>query len=93
MANSGKNRNTSQFFFFTGPNPQYLDKKHVVFGRVLDGFHIIDKLNEYGSIDGTPSQHIVISNCGQFKKSAARYYFDILEKRKLNEFVNSSREL
>ncbi|EGB07157.1 hypothetical protein AURANDRAFT_16055, partial [Aureococcus anophagefferens] len=41
MGNSGKNANSSQFFFTFAPCPQ-LDGKHVVFGRVIAGFDVLD---------------------------------------------------
>ncbi len=44
MANSGKNTNGSQFFITTNETP-HLDGKHVVFGRLVDGFDLIDELN------------------------------------------------
>eukprot|EP01102_Stenamoeba_stenopodia_P008796 TRINITY_DN256_c0_g1_i1.p1 TRINITY_DN256_c0_g1~~TRINITY_DN256_c0_g1_i1.p1 ORF type:complete len:240 (-),score=65.30 TRINITY_DN256_c0_g1_i1:36-755(-) len=59
MANSGKNTNTSQFFFtLSGPFPQ-LDGKHVVFGQVVEGIDALKKVNEVS--EGTP---IFIGNCG-----------------------------
>uniref|UniRef100_A0A061RCN8 Peptidyl-prolyl cis-trans isomerase n=1 Tax=Tetraselmis sp. GSL018 TaxID=582737 RepID=A0A061RCN8_9CHLO len=43
MANSGKNSNTSQFFLTLAPNPK-LDGKHVVFGRVVEGLGVLERI-------------------------------------------------
>ena len=63
MANSGKNTNGSQFFI-TFAATSWLDGKHVVFGEVLEGFEIIDKMEKLGSRSGTPSSTIKIDNSG-----------------------------
>ena len=42
MANSGRNTNGSQFFIMHGNRP--LPKNYVIFGRVVDGMDVVDRL-------------------------------------------------
>jgi len=44
MANSGPNTNGSQFFVVTADATPWLDGKHTVFGRVVQGMEVIDKI-------------------------------------------------
>ena len=68
MANSGPNTNGSQFCIMLGPAP-HLNGKHVVFGEVIDGFEVVDKMEAAGvDYDGAPTSHTVkIISGGQVK--------------------------
>ncbi len=67
MANSGKNTNGCQFFI-TLEKCEWLDNKHVVFGRVIDAtsLNIIRKIeNVPVDFDDNPKYSVTIEECGQ----------------------------
>ena len=64
MANAGPNTNGSQFFLCT-VKTQWLDGKHVVFGRVTEGMDVVKKMEGQGSANGKPNAKITIADCGQ----------------------------
>ena len=64
MANAGPNTNGSQFFLCF-IQTSWLDGKHVVFGRVIDGMDVLDNLESVGSETGATKAPCVIADCGQ----------------------------
>ncbi len=64
MANSGPNTNGSQFFITTISTP-WLNGRHVVFGRVVEGMEIVKKIEALGSESGKTRQPIAIRDCGE----------------------------
>ncbi|NRA85672.1 MAG: peptidylprolyl isomerase [Gammaproteobacteria bacterium] len=59
MANSGPNTDGSQFFLTFKPTP-FLDGRHTVFGEVINGLDVLEKLASLGSRSGKTSEEIKI---------------------------------
>ena len=66
MANSGPDSNRSQFYISFGEN-DWLDDAHVVFGYVVKGLDVLEKIENVGTRCGKPQQRILIMDCGQLK--------------------------
>merc|ERR1740123_27066 len=70
MANAGPNTNGSQFFITT-VKTAWLDGKHVVFGKILEGSNIVKDIEGKGSRSGKPSATIKIAASGELEMEAA----------------------
>ncbi|KAM1057852.1 hypothetical protein COP1_031164 [Malus domestica] len=67
MANAGPNTNGSQFFIIFRRQP-HLDGKHVVFGKVVKGMDVVEKIEKVGTADGKPLETVKIVDCGEFSE-------------------------
>jgi len=53
------------FFSESQVDTPWLDGKHCVFGKVVDGLDIIDKIEGVGSQSGSTSKPVVIRESGE----------------------------
>lgn len=69
MANAGQNTNGSQFFI-TFIETQFLDGRHTVFGKVIEGMELLSDIEKVPT-DGRdcPKEDIVIADCGALEMS------------------------
>ena len=64
MANAGPNTNGFQFFICTAKT-EWLDGKHVVFGKVKEGMNISDAMEHFGFRNKKTSKKFTIADSGQ----------------------------
>jgi len=90
MANAGPHTNGSQFFVCTAATP-HLDGRHVVFGTVLEGWDVVQRVEDCGSGSGRPTAEVRIAACGVLPATATEAVVEE-EEAKATPAVEASKK-
>jgi len=91
MANCGSNTNSSQFFITVKATP-WLDGRHVVFGRVVDGMDTIMALSRCKTTSGDrPTVSILVKDCGEMLDEEAQKQRELELERKKQEEIDAGK--
>ncbi|XP_046877225.1 probable inactive peptidyl-prolyl cis-trans isomerase-like 6 [Hypomesus transpacificus] len=66
MANQGPHSNGSQFYITLQP-ANWMDRKYVAFGEVIEGTEVLRKLEEVQTYNERPKQECKVLDCGVFE--------------------------
>jgi cyclophilin family peptidyl-prolyl cis-trans isomerase len=62
MANAGPDTNGSQFFVISGPDGVRLPPLYSLFGEVVSGLDVVEKIDAVGSRSGSPKERVLIES-------------------------------
>ncbi|XP_065906722.1 peptidyl-prolyl cis-trans isomerase 7-like [Dysidea avara] len=66
MVNCGHNTNSSQFYITLKATP-WMNTNYVAFGRVIEGYEVLNKLEKLSTYNERPQEKCLISNCGIYQ--------------------------
>jgi len=75
MANAGPGTNGSQFFITHAPTP-YLDGRHSVFGKVVEGLNVVDSIASVATESDRPVEDLYIKHISIYRNGSDATSFD-----------------
>ena len=61
----------SSLFYITLAKAPALDNDRIIFGNVMEGFEVLEKLGEHGNWRGEPTEEFRIAHCGELRAKPA----------------------
>ncbi|KAK2446102.1 Cyclophilin peptidyl-prolyl cis-trans isomerase family protein [Trifolium repens] len=80
-------------FIITLKADHHLDRKNVVFGKLVEGLQVLKRIEDVGDNEGYPSVTVKIINCGEYNQdlSTSSKSRSITPKRRLSKSPSLSR--
>ncbi|XP_019868112.1 probable inactive peptidyl-prolyl cis-trans isomerase-like 6 [Aethina tumida] len=83
------NNNTSQFYITLEPT-FWMDRRFVAFGQLIQGNHVLKKIEQVATKKESPLPEILIIRSGEYKVEAGKYESELYQKETIEDFMETS---